>query len=299
MEEIAYMSVGHIVIDYIRKGELSYRSIGGAVTYGAIAALRYGVSPVIVSKVGVDFPEDYILLLSRYGIDVGYVKRIDKLSTVFELIYENGRRLYLRSLCDPIRPDDVPDVPVRSLHVGTVFHEVPLETVKRLRKLADIIAIDLQGYVRKTDDKGTVFIGKVKLDDIIGLVDIIHGDFSEVSAVCSGKTPVEVAEEFYNRYGKILLLTMGEEGSIVAYYDGLLRVPTYRVRAVNPTGAGDIYTAIFLLTFSEREDVIYSSALATAASSYRVEEISFKGIPTRDVMEKRAKEIMGRIKHIK
>jgi ribokinase len=83
-----------------------------------------------------------------------------------------------------------------------------------------------------------------------------------------------------------VLVTLGEQGVLVA--DGPLctRVPAYAVEAVNPTGAGDAFNAGFCYGLARGWDLLSSTRFASAAASLAVSQpLGVAGVPPTTEVE--------------
>ncbi|MDE2516149.1 MAG: sugar kinase [Rhodospirillales bacterium] len=69
----------------------------------------------------------------------------------------------------------------------------------------------------------------------------------EDAATLTGLTDPDAIVDFYLRLGPaVVVLKMGAEGAILADAAGRIRIPSYRVAAVDATGAGDTFCGAFL-----------------------------------------------------
>ncbi len=293
--------VGHLVLDYVVRGGVVRRALGGTAAYSGVAARRYGAEVALVSKVGPDFPEEYLLFLARSGLDLTHVRLAKLRSTSFKLVYEDGeRRLYLVSRCDPITPDDLPSrLDYDFVHVGPVAGEVPLESLRALREgCAGLISLDLQGYVRALEGGLVTYRRSADALEAVRYADIVHGDEREVAALAEpGQGLSDLASSLLELGVKVLLITMGESGSYVVSRDARLYVPAAEPRRVaDPTGAGDVYTAIFAAHYAATQDVEESAAMAAAAASLLVEEPGLSGLGTYVEIAERARRVRKRIR---
>jgi len=297
-----YMVVGHLVLDKIVIRGREHRSLGGVATYGAIAVATYGRRAFIVSKVGEDFPEEYILLLSRYGVDTRYVKRVKGRSTCYRLVYgEEGRRdLYLEAVAEEIYPRDIPQLRFRVAHIGPVYREVPFETISTVRQICELMALDSQGFVRRVDESRRVYLASWEYaEDVIPMVDLLHTDVNEARILTGVEEPRRAAKVLYEMGADVVSITMGARGSIVAYEGEIIYVPAAKEeKLVDTTGAGDVYTAIFAVALSEGFNVRRAAAMASSASSYLVEDHGPKGLVHREKVLIRAFEVEKHIEKI-
>jgi len=82
-------------------------------------------------------------------------------------------------------------------------------------------------------------------------VDVLLPNRAEALAL-SGAPTLEEAAEALASLVPIVCIKDGVRGCVVATRHGLLRVPTEPAEVIDPTGAGDAFTAGFLLRWTER-----------------------------------------------
>jgi 1D-myo-inositol 3-kinase len=63
--------------------------------------------------------------------------------------------------------------------------------------------------------------------------------------------------------------------------------PAFHAHEFDPTGAGDVFTAAFLIRLHETGDVVESARFANCVASFAVEAEGVTGIPTRAMVEER------------
>ncbi|MBE6909990.1 MAG: ribokinase [Ruminococcaceae bacterium] len=96
--------------------------------------------------------------------------------------------------------------------------------------------------------------------------------------------PGDMAEELRKSLpATAIVLTLGENGSIYAARDGMIRCPAERVTAVDTTAAGDTYTGFFLAGILNGFDAARAMRFASAAAAIAVTRPgAAPSIPTRD-----------------
>lgn len=75
----------------------------------------------------------------------------------------------------------------------------------------------------------------------------------------------DACRKIYEKYGCIVLCTLGADGAVVACHDGLFRVGAHEVKAIGSAGAGDTFLAAFL--YSHLNGHSMEESLITAASA--------------------------------
>jgi len=272
--------VGHLTIDkIIRKGAEPVFMPGGSATYASLAAKRMGVDVLVASKVGPDFPDEYVAWLSRGGIDLAGLRHVNTPTTYFILKYEDEKRvLQLKNVCEPISSKDIPvNLKTRGIHIGSVAGEVPIETVRRLTELAEIVSLDPQGFVRIFDEKGYVKIGKRLEVEILGRIDVLKASEEEIKEAVGVENvwkAMEVAAELAPR---IVIVTKGIEGAFMLFDQNRYEVPACKPSSiVDPTGAGDAFIGAFMAEYVRKKDPLWCAAVGSAVASFVIEAVGIE-----------------------
>jgi len=273
------ITVGHFAIDLISSPKIASPrpTLGGPPTYVSLAARKLDAKVSIISKVGGDFPNEYIAWLNSGGVDLSGLKRVeDASSTCFILKYKNGeRRLRLRSRAPPIFQEDIPkSLRARAIHVAPVANELSFDIVDKLRTLTDILSLDSQGFVRGFDEKGNVRLIRWKDPQILEKIDIYKSSFDEIRMV-TGLTDLRSAMEKIHDYGaKAVIVTRGMKGSTLFFEGRFWDVPACRPRIVQDlTGAGDAFIGAFLAEYIQGQDPAWCACVGSAAASFVIEGV--------------------------
>jgi len=300
--DVKYSVVGHLVIDRVIRDGREYKSLGGAAAYASITAVKNNCYTNIISRVGEDFPDEYILFLARNGIDVSLVKRVKYGSTSYKLIYrDDDREIFLLSRCSSISPEDIPEnFSSDIIHIGSVANEVPLNTFQKLCERGKMIVLDVQGFIRSVDDNGRIVYKKwVNAENFLDKVDIVHADYDEGKFITDKKSIVEIIERFIDYGVKIVLITLGRKGAYIGDRNSIFFIPSLvPERVVDETGAGDVYTTIFSLEYFIGKNIVEAASMAAGTVSFLVEEVGIYGIRPIDRCMERAREIMYRARKI-
>ena len=86
---------------------------------------------------------------------------------------------------------------------------------------------------------------------------------------------------------RIVVLTRGARGATVYAGDGVLHVPAFPAREVDPTGAGDVFAAAFAIRYHEEKDLLGAARFAAATASFVVEGPGGSTIPSLAQVEQR------------
>jgi sugar/nucleoside kinase (ribokinase family) len=296
--------VGHFTMDYIIGKEIKKPrwTLGGPPTYVSLAAASLNAKVSVVSKVGGDFPEEYVTWLSRLNIDVCGLKLARYPTTRFIIEYKNGERtLQLKSRCASINPEDLPErIQSKGVHIAPVAREIPVETVLKLSGRTKFISLDPQGYVREFDKEGFAHLKKWLNKRILRGIHLFKSSIDELKVI-SGIDDVKIALMKIKKLGpEISIATMGVNGVVVLTPDNsFYRIPACKPRRIeDPTGAGDAFIGAFLAEYLRGEDLIWAAAVGSASASFVVEGAGPSSFGARDEVIERAQEARDKIRRI-
>jgi sugar/nucleoside kinase (ribokinase family) len=84
---------------------------------------------------------------------------------------------------------------------------------------------------------------------------------------------------------RVTVVTEGAQGATVHYQRERFRFPARQATAVDPTGAGDIFAAAFLVRLAETDDPHEAARFANVAASLSVERVGIASVPNRAQIE--------------
>lgn len=266
--------IGHLTLDEIVRGLSFKRSVGGTAYYSSIVAKILGWNCMLISKVGFDFPREYLEFLESFGIDTSRVIFENISSTSFLLRYNGDRTIKLMGRCSDIHISDLGDMVNENVvvHIGPVAGEVSMNIVKYVHENSKLCSVDLQGFIRFFDSYGFIkLVRPIFIDELFEHTDFLHCDFVEASVVTGIIDPVKAARYLSNKYRLIVLLTMGREGMYLAYGDLIYHIPSIVDSVVEETGAGDICTTAFLYLYNLSGDLLKSAIFSSSLTSIYIE----------------------------
>jgi sugar/nucleoside kinase (ribokinase family) len=290
--------VGHFSIDsIILPGKQPCTILGGAVAYVSLVARVLEASASVISKVGGDFPEEYMLQLKEAGVDTSHIIKVcSERTTSFELTYNqdlSSRELRLRSQGSPIMAEELPrSFYSKVVHVAPIASEINYEVVERLRDHCQCLSIDPQGMTRRFDKNGCV-TSSVRMDKrILSFVDIYKSSLDEIQ-VLTRKSELEEAVKAVHALGpKTVIVTMGAKGSVLSSQDNFFEVPACKsTRVVDPTGAGDVFMGAFLSEHIHQKEPFWCTCVGAAAASLVVEGVGTSFFGEKGEIYRRAKSI--------
>ena len=195
------------------------------------------------------------------------------------------------SVCDPINDEDLLKLPPASaIHIGPVLHEISPSLAIRLTRSNSVVGLDPQGYLRKLDSEGNVYVQKWENHSLLRRIEVLKISESEL--------PTIIGETWSSRKlttlgPNIVLLTRGPLGMIVWSRDyGLFNLPAHATHVRDPTGAGDALLGAFLVTWDRTSDLLWSAAVGSAVASFTVAKTRLADYGTLNQIERRAMTIL-------
>ncbi|MCD6313262.1 MAG: hypothetical protein J7L79_05600 [Thaumarchaeota archaeon] len=276
--------VGHLTIDEIFVGGRRYESMGGVVCYAGLAARALGARVRIFSKIGEDFPRSYLKILETAGIDISHVEAVSPHTTRFQLDYsEDERVVKISSRAGDLDLNPEHHTESDAIYLGPVAWELSLDSIKRLSKGFEKVALDPQGLIRVPDEVGLIRLKRVDLTiPNLWILRISKGE----AEMLSGRVNLDqILEELKAFNAKVTILTLGRLGSLIACGSKTFEVPCYETRVEDPTGAGDVFGGAFVVELLKSHDVKWAAAMGSAMASISVEKPSFYALLSAGISE--------------
>jgi len=130
-------------------------------------------------------------------------------------------------------------------------------------------------------------------EEFLKHVDLLKVGRDEISSISKERDYEKVCEEVRSLGVKVVELTLGENGSIIAGEE-IHRIPAYKTTLVDKTGSGDVFATAFAIRYFETKNELESGLFASAAASFVVEDFGTKNIAERKRVMKRFKELKER-----
>lgn len=104
----------------------------------------------------------------------------------------------------------------------------------------------------------------------IGLSDIVLPGLDDAQKLCDAQDADGIIDEFFGLGARIVALTMGRDGVLVATAERRERIASHTVDAVDATGAGDAFDGAFLAEYLRTADAFAAARYANAAAALSV-----------------------------
>lgn len=272
---VDYLVIGHITRDRTPQGHC----LGGSVSYAGLTARALGSRVGIVTSWGEEQEaEDF------NGIAIA--NNLYEHSTTFENRYTpEGRVQKLHHLASELAFYHIPEAwrqaPI--VHLAPVAQEVQPNIVRHFPN--SHIYLTLQGWLRQWDTQGNVS----------------PADWPEANYVlCQAHAAVVSEEDVQGNQAiieafaasvPILVVTRAAAGASV-YVEGKVHdLPAPPTDEVDPTGAGDIFAAVFFTQLTKFGDPLKAGEMANRIAADSISRPGLAGAPTEDIIHKILSEV--------
>jgi len=284
-----FLVIGNLTKDIIRTKKEKKVTFGGSSSYCSITAAKLGCETYVLSR-GNNELDEWIKKLKIHGIRVELQKSQN--ITAFVNDYTHEKRVQ-NLLSDAGKIKFKPKEKMDVIHVGPVFNEVTIECVKEARKNCKLLSLDAQGFLREVKNKEVVNKFWDERDDFLKYIDLLKLGEHEISSLSRNKNYESVCNELLDLGVKVVELTLGKKGSIIAGKK-IYRIPAYTTITIDPTGCGDVFASAFAIRYFETEDEKESGFFASSAASFVVEDFGTINIVGRDRVERRVEKLRGK-----
>lgn len=259
---------------------------GGDTSNCAIAAARQGARTAYVGALGDDMAGRSIReLWKREGVDDAHVTTHPSAATGLYFV-DHGPSghvfSYLRagSAASLMGPRDLPREAIASARIVQASGISQAISSSAADAVFEAFAIAREAGVMTAYDTNL----RLKLWPLTRARAIIHAACEMADIVLpgyddatqlTGLDDADAIVDFYLGFGaKIVALTLGQEGSLVATPERRERLVPIKVNAVDATGAGDCYDGCFLAEYLRTGDAFAAGAYANVAAALSTEGYS-------------------------
>jgi len=283
-----FLVIGNITKDTIRTKEKEIITFGGTASYASINANKLGCDTYVLSR-GNHELDDWIRSLTSQGIKVELEKSENISHFVNDYSGDPKKQFYL-SDAGKIDFKDLGKMDI--IHIGPIFSEITLDCVKKARKKAKLLSLDVQGFVRSSGKERVVMKFWDERAEFLKYVDLVKVNRLESNFVSKKTSYEEVCKEIIEFGPKVVELTLRENGAIIMEKE-IYRIPAYRTTVIDRTGSGDVFSSTFAIRYFETNNALESGLFASAAASFVVEDFGTKNIKDRNGALERFRELKG------
>ena len=262
---------------------------GGKGANQAVAMARMGAKTSFLGAVGGDVVGDFLLQeFEANGIDTTWVRRDPVRATgcAFIMLFPNGNNCIT---VDPaanfnLTPADIErakDVIERADALSTVL-EIPLEVVEAALRLA-----------RKAGKFTVLDAGPPRHCplEILKLADVVSPNETELAyltgeEVCGRVSARGAAEKLLSFGVQTVVLKLGSDGSMLVTAKKSKHFPACKVDPIDPTAAGDAFTAALTVELAAGHDIEHAIRFANCAGALATTKLGAQpSLPTRLAVE--------------
>lgn len=273
--------MGEPMIEFNQTGrEGQYlRGHGGDTSNCAIAAARAGASAGMFTGVGRDeFGDSLMQLWTENGVDAAKVIRSAESHTGVYFVHhgEAGHSFsYLRagSAASRIAPADVPRdyiCSARILHasgislaISATACDAVFEAMAMAREAGVLVSFDTNLRLRLWP----VARARAMIEAAMAMTDIALPGLEDAEQLLGLSDPDRIADHYLRLGARVVALTLGSKGCLVATPDERRLVAGLPVQAVDATGAGDTFDGNFLAEYLRIGDPFAAARFANAAAA--------------------------------
>jgi 1D-myo-inositol 3-kinase len=270
------LAVGHVTWDRLKGQEV----LGGSVSYASLAARALGWEAAVLTSAGPDFDPARDLpgvrvFVSPAPATTRFANEYDDAGVRHQVVTARAGQIELDPLPEEWRNPDV-------LFLCPVAAEIhgPLAPAFE----ADVVGATAQGWLREIEADGAVSAREWRNpgSELLG----VHAlAFSEQDV----DRPEERARAFLEHV-PMVLLTRGFRGLQLFTRGHLSDVAAWPRPEEDPTGAGDVFTAGFLVRYQETGDPEEAAIFGSCAASCVVEGIGASRLGDRAEVQRRIEQ---------
>lgn len=284
------------------EGELFRRRAGGAPANVAVALERFDTTPFLWTSLGDDaFGEHLNSILSNASLPSQFIHQRERASTAIALVDETvdgGFELYLDETASiQFDIDEIPTTvfeDVEWIHLGGVlFSREPSRTamfdlIERANAFDCTISFDPNTRPSIWPSTETCID---TLEQVLTSVDIVVGHNDDFPNEAFPDDPGALATAVLGRGADVAAITKGSAGAEVKtstnsrWGDGHYTHPGFDIEVEDTTGAGDTFTAAFLVGLREG-DITIAEALELANASGALATTETGAIPAIPSLER-------------
>jgi 1D-myo-inositol 3-kinase len=202
-------------------------------------------------------------------------------TTVFENIYLDGeRKQILHHRAGILHCEHIPQNWRRppTVHLGPLDQEID-EGIFRCFGDQVLIGVTPQGFLRRWDKHGHVSFTEWNPPEAV---------LRRINVLVLSEQDVPDPGGLVRSWGHfidMIVVTRAERGATVYHSGAACDYPARPAQQVDPTGAGDVFAAAFLIRLTETGDPCQAAEFANAVASFSIEGPGVSGIPMRPQVE--------------
>ena len=279
--------IGTLAFDSIQTSTLKSGIIlGGAATYISFAISKISNKFGIVSVVGDDFPLEYLNKIKSTGADISGIEIVKNKESFFwsgKYHMDINKRTTLETKLgvlenfNPIIPENFKDSNIVVL--GNLHPSVQNKSIAQLSGRNQFLVLDTMNFWMDNNLED--------LNDVISKVNLISINDEEAYLLSKEKYLDDCAHKIIKKGPEYVIIKKGESGAELHTKDEKFTLPSFSVKAVDPTGAGDSLAGGLATYLSKCNSIDFNSIkkaliFGTVLASFTVESLGTIGIEKVD-----------------
>jgi sugar/nucleoside kinase (ribokinase family) len=257
------------------------RQCGGVVANFCVGVARMGVKSGFMGSAG-DDPNGHEILqnFKDHDMDVEhfFLKKDTKSPVNIIVVDSHGSRQILQDQymeknvlkADEIIPDYVAKADI--FHTDAVNIDATRKCMKIAKEAGKRVSFDLERHV--------AVYGLDAIKDLLGMTNILLPNRMGALELTKEKDVKAAAEKLLGFGPEVVLITMGEDGSMLVTAEGEHRIPIYKVEnVVDTTGAGDCYNSTFVSCLYKGMAPKEAADFAAASAALSVTKMGAQSMP--------------------
>lgn len=283
MKTIDILTIGEPLVEFAeveRAGERLYLpGHGGDVSNTAVAAARQGAKAAIFTALGSDsFGVDFLKLWDREGVDRSsvLVRPEGRTGAYFISYGEDGHVFSYARAGSAASLVQVNELPLRQIASSRILHASGIS-----QAISDSCADAVFAAIRHARESGTTISydtnlrlrlwpldrARAVIHGAVALSDIALPGLDDAQQLTGLERPEDICGFYLSLGCRVVALTMGKSGTMVAVGERREVMPARPVEAVDATGAGDTFDGAFLSEWLVDGDPFRAAAYANAAAA--------------------------------
>jgi len=260
---------------------------GGKGANQAVATARLGAKVVFIGAVGVDsYGQQLSEALGKEGINITHLLKVPGVVTGTAIITINKKAqnqiIVIPGANHRITEKQIDEAISKNSHKSGALLlqlEIPLPIVLYAAKRAKDIGL----AVTLNPSPATTLP-----DELFPLLDYVIPNEHEAVILTGKNNPEKAAQKLKKMGARNIIITLGDKGAL--YLDDNSRPVTikgYKIKAVDPTAAGDAFVATFTVALLEEKPIEEAIRFANAAGALAATKLGAQpSLPTRKEVEK-------------
>ncbi|MGN0665991.1 MAG: carbohydrate kinase [Huintestinicola sp.] len=265
-------AIGELLVDFTSIGTSSdgqpaySQNAGGAPANVVCMAAKLGAKTAFIGKIGNDMFGSYLKgVLNENKVDTRGLILDKNFSTTLAFVKNDteGDREFVFYRNGKISADlnlSYSDIDLKVIDECKVFHFGALSLTAEPSRSATVNAVEYakqNGKIISYDPNWRPLLwpskteGEKYMRSVIRYADIIKVSEAELQLLTDCGTLIAAAAKLFSQGVKIVCITQGAKGCIIASRIGIQRFPSFKTDTVDTLGAGDCFLGAFLYKFLE------------------------------------------------